>query len=197
MDIELTSFHLFSLPIHALAHRNVHVSFVRTYNKLKSHHPRDFHAITRASSLRRGQRSCQVSDSPTCPMYPRNDEIMTKDTANHLSISFIRYIYTHTEENKWEMRPEYLLTYEDKWKTWNTICLYIKISGKRGAKFACSRCKVITLRNTLHIYFCISCGPADRCYEENRIRRNKKFGVRREAYHRDFECKLCFLGCKV
>lgn len=94
VDIELTSFHLFSLPIHTLAHRNVHVFFVRTYNKLKSHHPRDFHAITRASSLRRGQRSCEVSDSPTCPMYPRNDEIMTKDTANHLSISFIHYIYT-------------------------------------------------------------------------------------------------------
>lgn len=102
-------------------------------------------------------------------MYPRNDEIMTKDTANHLSISFIHYIYTHTEENKWEMRSEYLLIYEDKWKTWNKICLYVKISGKREAKFVCLRSKVITLRNTLHIYFCIDCRPADRCYEENRV----------------------------
>lgn len=123
MDIELTSFHLFSLPIHALAHRNVHVSFVRTYNKLKSHHPRDFHAITRASSLRRGQRSCQVSDSPTCPMYPRNDEIMTKDTANHLSISFIRYIYTHTQR-------------KINGKCGLNICLHTKISGKREIRFA-------------------------------------------------------------
>lgn len=55
------------------------------------------------------------------------------------------------------MRPEYLLIYEDKWKTWNKVCVYIKISGRK--LFVCV--EVITLRNTLHIYFCIPWGPGD------------------------------------
>lgn len=63
VDIELTSFHPFSQPIHTLAPRNIAAFFVRTYNKLKSHHPRDLDAITRPSSLE-GGRSCAASKPP-------------------------------------------------------------------------------------------------------------------------------------
>lgn len=49
------------------------------------------------------------------------------------------------------MRPEYLLIYEDKWKTWNKICVYSKISGKRGRKFVLFALKQL-LQETLYIF---------------------------------------------
>ena len=66
------------------------------------------------------------------------------------------------------MRPEYLLIYEDKWKTWNKVCVYIKISGR---KFVCLRRSNYFKKHPTHLllYILGTWRPADRCYEENRI----------------------------
>lgn len=69
---ELTSFHLSAPPLRRYT-RPRHVSFVRTYDKPKSHHPRDLDAITRAKVPSRRASS-------TRPYIRLNDQIMIKDT---------------------------------------------------------------------------------------------------------------------
>ncbi|EGI63998.1 hypothetical protein G5I_07577 [Acromyrmex echinatior] len=51
-------------------HVFVFLGAIRTYNKLKSHHPRDLAAITRPWSLGGEREARQVSGSPFSPLWP-------------------------------------------------------------------------------------------------------------------------------